>query len=148
MLCQVHPAPLLSKSFIPPTPFLSAPFIFANSQLHCGHHAFLMPGTVPCCHGNNHFKKQYNKISNNESFSSWYYSQEGRGEPEIKLSFPDTNNYSLVLASRPLASLLLLSTLIFIFILPDDIGQCTDFESRKCKSQSSHCGAVEMNESD
>ena len=98
-LCHIHPTSLLLESYIPPDSF---PFIFADSQLHCGCHTSLMPKTVPCCHGNNHFKKQYNKISNNESFSSLYQSPEGEGKARNRTQPSRKNNDSLDQAIRPL----------------------------------------------
>ena len=93
------------KILHPPTPCLSSPFIVAGSQLHDDCHVSPMPGTVPRCHGNNHFKNNtmhYNKLSSNESLGSLYASQKGREEPEIELSLTDTNHHSSDPAIRPL----------------------------------------------
>ena len=130
-LGYLHPTSLLSESHIPPHSF---PFIFADSQLHCGCHTSLMPNTVPCCHGNNHFKKQYNKISNNESFSSLYQSPEGerrarnRTQPSRKEQWLPWSCHQTTRFPSPLSTV--------IYALPDNVRQHADFVSRECRSLS------------
>lgn len=123
----------ISAVRVPHTPHSFFPFIFADSQLHCGCHTPWCLTRVPCCHGNNHFKKQYNKISNNESFSSLYQSLEGEGRARNRTqpSKGTTTPWSRHQTTRfPLP----LSTVIYA--LPDNGRQHADFASRECRSLS------------
>lgn len=88
---------------------------------------------LPCCHEVIHFKKQYNKISNNESFSSLYQSprkRSGRARNRKTQQPSRRNNGSLDHAMRPLD--FPLSPLSFMHS-PNNVRQHTDFASENAK---------------